>query len=127
MDLFHSVIENSIYIAQGDSAISAFGKAFHCIGLTSFNYFAFCDDFGPMNMACIVRFVEMLESEKETHRSQKIVLRVSPGPRLLTNAVFLLGSYLILKRNMPLIDVCKAFCWINATLVEPYRDATFSN
>ncbi len=89
-------------------------------------YKCFCDDFGPVNMASVIGFCQRLQSEIESFPISKIVFVVEEGRRPLTNAVFLLGAYMILKLNMSASKVSENFSWVDSTQVEPYRDATFS-
>jgi cell division cycle 14 len=44
----------------------------------------------------------------------------------LTNAVFLLGCYMILKLDMTPEQATSRFRWLAPSLIEPYRDATFA-
>jgi hypothetical protein len=62
-------------------------------------YHPFCDDVGPMNMACSIRFIEQLDRELARCASAassasigQFVVSVDAGRRPLTNAVMLLGS-----------------------------------
>jgi hypothetical protein len=70
-------------------------------------YEAYCDDFGPMNMSCIVEFIRLLDSLMEAWTDRKIVLCADVGRRSLTNLVFLVtvGAYMILKQNRPADEV----------------------
>ncbi len=101
-------------------------KKFHCFQPQKvLKYVPYADDFGPMNLASTARFVEMLDHELATFPNCKIVFRVDPGRRDFTNAVYLLGAYLILKLNMPCEKVRALFCWMDDSMVESYRDATY--
>ena len=51
---------------------------------------------------------------------------VKKGKRNLTNAIFLLGSYMIFKEDMSPQRVAASFVWLDKKLLEPYRDATFT-
>ena len=85
-----------------------------------------CDDFGPMNMACVVSFIVQLDKELDDFPSSRLVYCADDGKRGLTNAVFLLGSYLILMLDHSIEDVIDCFNWLEAEQYEEYRDATFS-
>jgi cell division cycle 14 len=88
-------------------------------------YNPYCDDFGPMNMASIIDFIRAIDDEMNLFPDGKLVLCVDEGRRDLTNAVFLLGAYMILKQNMTPESVAESFKWLDTKLVEPYRDATY--
>ena len=91
----------------------------------SIQYYPLCDDFGPMNMACVVRFIEQLDEELTKYPSSRLFFCVEDGKRNLTNAVFLLGSYMILRLDWQLNDVAECFSWMEPGQYEEYRDATF--
>ena len=89
-------------------------------------YYGFCDDFGPMNFSSVARFIDMLDHELREYPECKIVFCVGHGRREFTNAVFLLGSYLVLKRGETVDSTLSKFSWLRAGMVERYRDATFT-
>jgi cell division cycle 14 len=93
---------------------------------TVLQYDAFCDDFGPMDLSCITRFIQMLDHELQAYPACRIVYCVENGRRELTNAVFLLGSYLILRHGRTLEDTFSRFQWLGSDKIEDYRDATYS-
>jgi cell division cycle 14 len=90
-----------------------------------FQYRPHGDDFGPLNLASIVDFIRALEKEFSDYPDCKIVFCVDEGRRVLTNAVFLLGAYMILKLHMQPAQVAAHFQWLDPSQVAPYRDATF--
>ena len=79
-----------------------------------------------MSCASVIRFIEMLDEELVSHPSCKIVYCVRAGRRALTNAVFLMGAYMILKLDMSTETVAGAFSWLDQSMIEPFRDATYS-
>ena len=52
----------------------------------SIQYYPICDDFGPLNMSSIIKFVEQLQSELEGHPSCILFYSVGSSQRELTNA-----------------------------------------
>ena len=102
-------------------------KKFRCFRPQSvLTYYAYCDDFGPMNMSSVARFIQLLDQELEAYPSSKLMFCVDDGRRALTNAVFLLGAYMILKLGMTVEEVSGRFDWLRSSDVEGFRDATFS-
>ena len=102
-------------------------KKFRCFQPQSLlEYYPFCDDFGPMNLACIVRFITMLDQELASDPASKIVFCVDDGRRALSNAVFLLGAYMLLKLDFAADRVQSRFRWLDMSLIEAFRDATFA-
>ena len=90
-------------------------------------YHPYCDDFGPMNMECTVRFIEKLDAEMVAcarASCRQLVLSVDRGQRRLTNALMLLGCYLILKQDMTPDQVADRFSTILPEQLEDFRDAT---
>ena len=102
-------MKERIYIAQNldKKSISEPFKCFQVKG--NIKYRALCDDFGPMNLSSIVRFVQSMNDELEHFPNNKIVMFVSKGKRNLTNAVFLLGTYMLLKENSSPKAVARTF------------------
>ena len=94
---------------------------------TTLKYEAFCDDFGPMNLSSIISFIEQLDIQLRSFPSSRIVYAVVNGRRELTNAIFLLGAYLILRREYTSSQVLDVFHWLSESLIESYRDATYSS
>ena len=92
----------------------------------SVQYYPLCDDFGPMNMSSVLRFVQAIGDEIEAHPTQKIIYVVDHGRRSLTNGVFLLGSFMVLKMKMTASEISNCFSWLNEEISEPFRDATFA-
>ena len=93
----------------------------------SIQYYPLCDDFGPMNMASITKFIRQLDDELAMNPSATLFYCVEAGQRPLTNAIFLLGTYMILRLKQSVRDVSESFSWADRTLIAPYRDATFSS
>ena len=124
--LFRDIIQDVLFIAQG-GVKSLDLKEYRIINASHFEYFAFCDDFGPLNMSCVIRFIELLNSETSSFPSKKIIVYAESGRRALANAAFLLGAYLLIQLDMPLADVLGRFSWADASLVQPYRDATYAD
>jgi hypothetical protein len=121
-----STAADRVYITQYTDCLS-FGESFRLFELDgSISYQGYCDDFGPINMSCIIDFVRLLDAKLNGWPDCKIVFRVSNGKRSLTNAVFLLGAYMMLKLAKSSAVVAKSFNWLETEKMEPYRDATYS-
>ena len=122
-DCYSSSQERSVFIAQNFDVSSAE----HTFTFdTNLKYHPFCDDFGPMNFACIVNFIEELDRELDQSESGTLVYCAGNGRRALTNAAFLLGAYMLLCLDMRPLEVSDRFKQIRRTSLEAYRDATFS-
>mmetsp|Transcript_12933 Transcript_12933/g.35860 ORF Transcript_12933/g.35860 Transcript_12933/m.35860 type:complete len:212 (-) Transcript_12933:1617-2252(-) len=121
-----------VFAAQGQLGISnsksiVAGDHFHIFNAKGeLEYFPLCDDFGPMNIANVIRFIQMLETEIKEQTAKRVVYLVEKGRRAFTNGAFLLGTYLILKRDYSADRVAQELDAENADLYEPYRDATYS-
>ena len=79
-----------------------------------------------MNLSWIARFIQAVDEELSAFPNSKNVLCVDDCWRPLTNAVFLLGAYMILKLDQTSSDAVKAFVWMDDSMIEPFHDATFS-
>ena len=89
-------------------------------------YRPFCDDFGPMNMSSTIRFMKQLENEiAAVSAGEKLLYVVDEGSRPLTNAIFLLGCYLVLMQDLLPHQVLERFYGIDWEKTEDYRDATY--
>ena len=122
---FHAILDEELYIANFDK--KGGGKDFVAFCTKDdFQYTPLCDDFGPMNISSVVRFIEILEEEKELHPNKKLVYLVDQGRRPFTNGAFLTGAYLILKLDFEPGEVLKKFDGVNPQSFEPFRDATFA-
>ena len=120
------VIDDRLYLAQGVDYLPA-SDSIRLLQLDdSISYHPLCDDFGPMNMEGTVKFVLNVESDLKEYPSCRLMYCVDNEKRTLTNAVFLLGAYLILRRNYSFDDVADCFSWLRQDQYEEYRDATFS-
>ena len=71
------------------------------------SYHAYCDDFGPVFMAAVIDFARLLDTELAKFPDTNIVFVAPDGARALTNAVFLLGAYMILKLDTTPSDVAQ--------------------
>ena len=85
-------------------------------------YVGFADDFGPMNLASIFQFCDFLDQELES-TALPIALLSLEDRRSITNTVFLVGSYMLLRREASLETVIGAFEAV-LTLLVPYRDVS---
>ena len=66
-------------------------------------YHPYRDDFGPMNMASTIQFVKLVDEKMDECKAQSItnlVYSVGSGRRALSNAVMLLGSYMIDRKSV---------------------------
>ena len=126
MSVMRAVIDDRLYICQGVDILPEGERYQRFVPDKSIQYFPLCDDFGPMNLSCVVKFVCQLDNELENHPDCTFFYCVDEGRRSLTNAVFLLGSYMILRLDLTVKQVSASFSGLNETLLEPYRDATFA-
>ena len=91
MFLYTTGISEQLYPAQYVDRF-VFEECFKCFYLPqTIRYDAFCDDFGPMNMSCIVDIVRLLDTLLVEWVDRKLVLCIDIGRHSLINAVFLIG------------------------------------
>ena len=90
--ILKNVDEDQLYIAQNIS-MPFQGKDYRCFSTNKkIQYFPFCDDFGPVNISSVSRFVDLVENELQNFRGFRIIYLVDEGRRSLTNAGELIGS-----------------------------------
>jgi cell division cycle 14 len=70
-----------------------------------FEYFGFCNDFGPMNLATVFTFGSKIDEHLTNFPYKDVVVATSRCPRQVTNAVFLMGAYMILFWELDLTTV----------------------
>ena len=124
-DLTVTILEGKLYIANFRRKDDE-GQYHFFTSKDYFEYNPLCDDFGPMNVFAIVRFIELLEEETDFNESKKIVYLVDRGRRPFTNGAFLIGAYMILKLDFKTDDILEKFNGIDQHIFEPFRDATFA-
>ena len=115
---------SKIYIAGSNGTHQGLEACCAC-KIENIMYDPFCDDFGPMNLLSIVRFIKVLDQQIDDGCSDQIIFAVSEGPRAFTNVAFLLGAYMLLKLDMTPATVNACFADLDSALFEPYRDATY--
>lgn len=89
-------------------------------------YISFFADFGPLNIAQVIKFCDLLNSKfkSEELKNKKIVLVSGPDNDRRANSAFLMCAYMLLVFNLtpeeayrPISDIAYTF--------EPYRDAGY--
>ena len=126
VSVMHAAISDRLYICQGVDILPEGHRFIRFLPDESIHYYPLCDDFGPMSLASVIKFVRQLESKLEANPDSTFFYCVEMGQRPLTNAVFLLGTYMILHLGFTVDEVSGSFSWLDRTLVEPFRDATYS-
>ena len=86
------------------------------------HYEGFADDFGPMNLASIFQFCDFIDQELDNTKTS-IALWSLKDRCDITNTVFLVGSYMLLRREANLETVLGVFEPMLPLLV-PYRDVS---
>ena len=119
-------LTQKIYIMQNSSHMPL-GKCYAFRNDPSIQYQSYCDDFGPFNMSSTIRFIQQLQDEiaaASESSCDQLIYAVPDSPRSLSNAVMLLGSYLILKQDLEPAEVVERFAGIDWTKMEDFRDPT---
>ena len=107
--LLHAISkEKKLYIAQNING--SLDQIFHCFSTDGIlEYAPLLDEFGPLKLSCVIRFIEILDAKIKKYPKQKIVHYSGPGKKKLTNAVYLLGAYMVLKYGGSAEVVSKCF------------------
>ncbi|EKX31483.1 hypothetical protein GUITHDRAFT_122332 [Guillardia theta CCMP2712] len=88
-------------------------------------YYPFAYDFGPVNLGSIHHFVVHLNTVLERHPDQWIVLRCAPDMQVVTNAVMMIGAYLIVEGISEPDNVFSEELNEETRNLLPYHDATY--
>ena len=67
-------------------------------------YVGFCDDFGPLNLGAVHNFCTIVDNQLKLS-SRSVVMKTIPEQKAITNAVFLIGAYMIMKLDMSLPEI----------------------
>ena len=86
-------------------------------------YVGFADDFGPLCLGSVHTFCEILETKRDQHPGQVLALQCRPDPHSVTNTVFLVGCFMIMKCGDEVSIVTEALAPILSMIV-PYRDVS---
>ena len=85
-------------------------------------YEPFYDDFGPMNLGGVYQFCCTLKSHVDAHPGKSVVVcGTEPTKESMTNACFLLGTFMILHHKMTPESVTERFSSVLPQLLS-YRD-----
>jgi cell division cycle 14 len=87
------------------------------------SYVSFCDDFGPMNLGTLYEFCLVLDEVLSQHQDRPIAMQTKSESRSFTNAVFLLGAYMIIRLGECPDKVGRAFESLSHLLAS-YRDVS---
>ncbi len=119
------VINDWLYVSTAKESAFGADDTFHCFQSSQLQYTPFCDDFGPLSLADVFQFQDIVDRQ-HLHHPEKILVYCMPShPREITNAAFLLGSYLIMTKSHSPDEAWLVFQFLSDRM-EMYRDATFS-
>ena len=86
-------------------------------------YDGFCDDFGPMSLGTIHEFNTIVETHLRLTSKDIVMTTSQEESQAITNAVFLVGSYMIMKLNFEPASVAKRLSTFSRYAI-PYRDVS---
>ena len=126
VSVMQMILSDRLFVCQGVDILPDGEKFLRFVPDECIQYYPLCDDFGPMNLASVVKFVRQLDAELEAKPDCTFFYCIDSGKRSLTNAVFLLGTYMILRLDLTVDEVSESFSWLDREAIEAYRDATFA-
>jgi cell division cycle 14 len=97
--------------------------SYFCIDKTII-YVGFADDFGPMSLASTFSFCELLDDQLKKAEGRPVAYHCQPDPESVTNAAFLLGAYLIMRRGFDDVAAVEERLAAVAGALVPYRDVS---
>ena len=126
--IFHCVLRNRIFLAQ--NVPRPVGNYVDFPMDRYLRYEPVNNDFGPESISSICRFVEAINNCVESNQDSRIVCTVGQGNDLLTNAILLLGAYILFRYGMHPSEVWEMFRIDCSVLIErrivEYRDSSAS-
>ena len=125
VSFMHPLFGERLYLCQGVDILPEGEHFRRFVPDESIQYFSLCDDFGPMNLSSVVKFVRQLDKELETFSNCILLYDVDKGQRALTNAMFLLGAFMVMRLGHSIDEVARSFSGLDPALITAYRDATF--
>ena len=87
------------------------------------SYNQFCDDFGPMNMATMFHFCELIDKQLKCSCGYPVVIISTSETKLLTNTILLIGSYMVMHLDLGLEAVTSRLRLV-LPLAVPFRDVS---
>jgi cell division cycle 14 len=115
-DRFHLAVSRVPFTPSAGGAFAYFSID----GVLS--YEGFHDDFGPMSLGTVFKFCKIVDDQLESNAGP-VAMTTSKASRVLTNAVFLAGSYMIIKLNMRPDEIITKLSALAPHMVS-YRDVS---
>ena len=122
---YHKVIDRIHMVSiTNDIETSTLKDLLPCIEVEKeFTYKNFCNDFGPMNLGTVYQFCSRVDEQlKDTDYFPVVIISLAES-KFLTNSVFLLGAYMIMRLGL---TVEKLLTKLDPFLAKicPYRDVS---
>ena len=86
-------------------------------------YSGYHNDFGPMNLGTIFKFCALVDKMLNDHPDRSIALATQSDEKTLTNAVFLVGAYMIIRLDYKPFEVQSRFEYLQEELTA-FRDVS---
>eukprot|EP00277_Geminigera_cryophila_P000306 CAMPEP_0179427936 /NCGR_PEP_ID=MMETSP0799-20121207/13741_1 /TAXON_ID=46947 /ORGANISM="Geminigera cryophila, Strain CCMP2564" /LENGTH=684 /DNA_ID=CAMNT_0021203195 /DNA_START=314 /DNA_END=2365 /DNA_ORIENTATION=+ len=122
------VIEDRVYLLSTKTLPVAKLQEYYIALNKRLAYIPFCADFGPFNLGTTQHVNSILKNllTNPEYRSTKIIYYCSAEPTDITNAIYLLGSFMCLTLSATPEQAWQPFANLKASLLTPYRDATWT-
>ena len=99
-------------------------EGFACFSIDeNLSYLGFADDFGPMTLGSLYEFCCSVDTLMDQNPKTPIALQTQSSPASLTNAVFLVGSHMILKHDSS-VESCCTLLKPLLSITIPFRDVS---
>ena len=133
VECVYPVVQGQLYFtshstrAQTVKAIAGRPELFFFSTVEPESYRAFCDDFGPTDLAGVVTFCRSIWTllKDPRRKGRPVVYYTEADSETLSNAAFLLGAYLVLVEGMSPEDAVAPFSRIQPSPFRAFRDATY--
>eukprot|EP00054_Salpingoeca_dolichothecata_P020109 m.126317 g.126317 ORF g.126317 m.126317 type:complete len:504 (-) comp23499_c0_seq1:177-1688(-) len=125
MALYTFVHERLSYMTSNVAPANTGGRHHFTVD-RDLQYEPFFKDFGPLNMAMLFRFTCKLDALLEQHKDKHLVLYSSSLPQKRANAVYLLGTYCVIRLGFTPEQSYRPIANISPPLL-PFRDACYGS
>ena len=117
----------SVSVSLSLSLSLLFSPAFYVTLNKKLLYVPFCADFGPLNLGVTLHVSSVFRNLllKSEYKTTKLIYYCSTDPKDITNAMYLLGSFLCLYLGCSPEAAWRPFAGLGSHCM-PYRDATWA-
>lgn len=118
------IVQDRLYFTSSRSALKDTTSQ-HCFSTdTTLCYEPFFSDFGPLNLSCLYRFCQLIQSKLESvkYKSKKLIYFCSTLPQHRSNSAYMVGAFLVIYMNKTPLEAYNKIKVMEVFM--PFRDAS---